>query len=100
MILAGVFMLQPCIMNIKPSKSMTYIKLNLPNLYALIRQQKNFPIIFKTTSIKFLEIMATPLELQQTNDDLTIPFFRTNRCQKSFKYHGSKIVEFSSQKYH
>ena len=26
-----------------------------------------------------------------TNDDLTIPFFRTNRCQKSFKYQGSKL---------
>ena len=26
-----------------------------------------------------------------TNDDLIIPFFRTNRCQKSFKYQGSKL---------
>ena len=26
-----------------------------------------------------------------TNDDLTIPFFRTNHCQKSFKYQGSKL---------
>ena len=26
-----------------------------------------------------------------TNDDLTIPFFQTNRCQKSFKYQGFKL---------
>ena len=26
-----------------------------------------------------------------TNDDLTIPFFLTNCCQKSFKYQGSKL---------
>ena len=38
-------------------------KLNLPNL-CTNTSTKNFPIIFKTTSIKFLEIMATPLELQ------------------------------------
>ena len=62
-ILAGVFMLHPCILNIKSSKSMTYIKLNLPNL-CTNTSTKNFPIIFKTISIKFLEIMATPLELQ------------------------------------
>ena len=43
---------------------MTYIKLNLPNL-CTNTSTKNFPIIFKTTSIKFLEIVATPLELQQ-----------------------------------
>ena len=63
-ILAGIFTLHPCIMNIKSSKSMTYTKLNLPNL-CTNTSTKNFPIIFKTTSIKFLEIMATPLELQQ-----------------------------------
>ena len=26
-----------------------------------------------------------------TNDDLTIPFFRTKRCQNSFEYQGSKL---------
>ena len=61
---AGVFMLHSCIMNIKSLLSMTYIKLNLPNLRTST-STKNFPIIFQTTSFKFLETMITPLELQQ-----------------------------------
>ena len=42
---AGAFMLHSCIMNIKSSQSMTYVKLNLPKL-CRNTSTKNFAIIF------------------------------------------------------
>ena len=68
---------------------MTYIKLNMPNLYANTSTKKlsdYFQNYFNKVSANHGYSTKAAI-----NHDLTIPFFRTNRSQKLFKYQGSKL---------
>ena len=68
---------------------MTYTKLNLPNL-CTNTSTKKLPDYFQNYFNKVSGNHGYSTRAA-TNNDLTIPFFRTKLCQKSFKYQGSKL---------